>query len=328
VSTLINSSALVIYEDSSANNNPLAQNVNWRRTIPATVVSKPLSDKYSIPPNVSQILFSGTRTTAIDGTTVFSIALNNTNPNLYRVTYTSGTAPVFRTDRALTLSGSTITVAINNNATATFTTSAGNFNAVVVGDVVFVPTALTGDSSLNSPFNVLNGGFWTVLAKTVSVLTLMRLPGQTFSGVAEAVALTSNAQLQAFSSAGVQVGDTLEISAGFSPVTQRTFIVSTVTPTIVEFLSTVSLPLETGISPVTGMAFYSSAKRFIRIETDQEIAVRLNGDTSSNCRVSPRVAGDLVTGFGSFEKWGPTWSLEVVNRSRSATVNLIVISAE
>src|SRR5690606_14922263 len=97
---------------------------------------------------------------------------------------------------------------------------------------------LTGDAALSSPFNVLNGGFWSVLARTSTVVTVVRPNGESFSGTSEAVALTSDAQLQAFSSSGVQVGDTLEISGGFSAVTQKAFEVSTVTPGWVEFVST------------------------------------------------------------------------------------------
>lgn len=318
--------SLVIYEDTNANNNPLFRYVDWRKTTPSVEVTNPLSRRYTLPPDSSLLVFSGVQTTSIDGTSTFSISLNPVLASTYRITHTGGTAPAFRTDRALTLSGSTITVAVNNNATATFTTSAGSFLAVQVGDVVFVPTAATGDAV--SPFSALNGGYWVVLARIAATVTLARPAGVGFSGVSEAVLLTANSQLQAFSSAGVQVGDTIEISAGFSPITQKAFVVSSVTPSRVEFMSAESLPLETGIMPgAAGMIFYNDAKRFLRIEVDQEAAVRLNGDTSNNVRLSPIAISD-ENNVAWMESWGTSWSLEVVNRSRSNSMSLVVISCE
>ncbi len=329
MSILNQSMALVVYDDAESSNNPLQRYIDWKRNTLSVSVSNPQSKKYVLQPNSSSVLFSGSRTTAIDGTSAFSIALNTYNSSVYRITSTGGTAPAFRTDRALTMSASTITVVINNNATATFSASAGSFAAVQVGDTVFVPHTLTGDAALASPFSATNGGFWVVLARTASVLTLTRPSTESFSGVAEAVLLTSNAQLQAFSSAGVQVNDAIEISAGFSVVTQKTFVVSTVTPSWVEFVSTESLPLETGILPTaTGLIFYTEAKRFIRIESDQEAVVRFNGDTGNTVRLSPRSAGSLSSGYGMIEKWGTAWQVEMVNKSRTSSMTVIVISAE
>ncbi len=326
MSILNNNSALVIYDDAAASNNPFERFVDWRRNALNVTVSNPLTDKTTIAPSSSETIFSGVRTTGIGGSTVFALTLNPTSSTTYRMTNTSGTAAAFRTDRALTLSGSTVTVVINNNATATFTLSSGAYTGVVVGDVVFIPTVLTGDTA--GPFNVLNGGFWSVLAASSTVLTLCRLAGVSFEGVAEVVLLTTNNQLKAFSSSGVQVGDTMEISAGFSSVTQKAFIVSVVTASWVEFVSTEALPLESSIQPTaSGMVFYSSAKRFVRIETDQEIVVRFNGDALNNVRVSVRTPATKA-GFGWLDIWGTFWSLDIVNRSKSASANVVVISAE
>ncbi len=320
---------LVMYDDADANNNPLQRHVDWKRNLLSVTVSNPSNKKYVLPPNTSSVLFSGSRTTLIDGTSAFSIALNTYNSSVYRITNTGGTAPAFRVNRALTLSGSTITVAINNNATATFTASVGSFAAVQVGDTVFVPHTLTGDAAVSSPFSATNGGFWSVLASSASALTLCRPSTESFSGAAEAIVLTANAQLQAFGSVGVQVNDAIEITAGFSIVSQRTFVVSTVTPSWVEFVSTEALPLETGILPTaSGMIFYTESKRYVRIEADQEAVVRFNGDTGNTVRLSPRTVGSLASGYGSIEKWGTAWQVEMVNKSRTSSMTVIVISAE
>lgn len=326
MSILNNSSALVVYEDSSSTNNPFQRYIDWRRNATNITVSDPLNQRLALAPSATATVFSGTRATAIDGTSAFAVTLNPAYSTVYRITNTGGTAPAFRTSRALTLSGATITVAVNNNATATFTTSTGSFSACQVGDVVFVPCVATGDSA--NIFSETNGGLWTVLAVSSTVLNLARLSGGLFEGVAEVVVLASNIQLQAFSSGGVQVGDTLEISAGFSSVSQKSFIVSAINPSWVEFSSSEALPLETGILPTaSGMTFYSSAKRFLRIESDQELVVRFNGDTGNTNRITPRTVGDS-NGFGWNEKWGNVWSLEIVNRSKSTAANVVVISAE
>lgn len=320
------SSSTVIYDDASSSNQPLRKFLDWRKTVPSTTVSNPITQNITLSLDSSQLVFSGTVSTSLAADSVFSLALNPTSSTLYRMTNTSGTAPAFRTDRGLTLSGATITVTVNNNATLKLSTSASNFTSVQVGDTIFIPTVLTGDAA--SPFSVLNGGYWVVLARTTTTVTLRRPVNITFEGVAELVVLTTNSQVQAFSSTGVQIDDSLEISAGFSTITQKTFVVSSVTPSWVEFVSTESLPLETSITPgVSGLTFYSNAKRFVRVECDQEATLRFNGDTGSFVRLSPSIPSS-PSGVAWLESWGNFYSLTIVNRSRSTSMNCVVISVE
>ncbi len=326
------SSALVIYNDSNANSNPQFRFVDWRRSVQNWSVSNPLNEQFVIQPNSSQVIFSGARTTAIDNTTNFSISLNPVNSTVYRILATAGTAPSFRTDSGLDLTGDTVVVAVNNNATATITVTAQDFTNVNVGDQVWIPGIVTGDAALSSPFNTLNVGLWSVIGKasggSPKVITLTRPNGVSFSGVSETVTPTATAQFVAFSSAGVQIGDTLEISAGFSPITQTAFKVANVTPSFVEVNSTVSYPLETDVFPDNaGMTFYLTNKQYLRVETDQEAVLRFNGDSGNSVRLSPRTVTDQ-NGVSVFVKTGTTWALEVVNRSRSAAMTVTVISAE
>jgi len=324
--------ALNCYQDITPNSNPQNRLVDWRQNVINISVDNPLNQKFAIAPGSSQIVFSSARATTIDGTTVFQITMNPTNSNLYRITTTGGTAPGFRTSRGLALTGDTVTVAVNNNVSATFTLAVNNFAGVSIGDVIFIPTALTGDPS--SPFNILNGGFWTVIGKvsggSPQTITVVRFPGVSFSGVPESIVQTNNSQFQAFSSAGVQLEDTLQISAGFSPITQETaYTIATVTANFVEFLSSSPLPLETGIQPTaSGMTFYSIAKRFVRIEIDQPCYVQFNGSSDVNNLIIPRLAGDLANNFGWFEKWSNVFSVNIVNKSQNNTLNVIFISAQ
>lgn len=319
------SSHLIYQNDQGATTNPKRVFVDWTRHVNGVEVTKPESKSYQVEPSGSLTLFSGTRSTSIGASTEFDVSLNTIEDALYRLTHSAGTAPAFRTARAYSPSGVLLTLTVNNNATLEVTQAAGDFLAQV-GDTVFIPGASTGDSA--SPFGGLNEGRWVVISAAALRLVLVRPVGVTFEGVSETVTPSANTQLIIFSASGVQVGDTLEISAGFSSVTQQAFVVSAVTPTWVEFVSTDALPLEEGVVPTaSGMVFYTSAKRFLRVEVDQEAVIRLNGDSSNTNRISPRVAGDSDQ-MGHFEKWGPCWSAVVVNRSSTAALIVNTISAE
>jgi hypothetical protein len=158
-------------------------------------------------------------------------------------------------------------------------------------------------------------------------LSLSRLAGVAFEGASEVVTLTSSTQLRAYSAAGVQVGDSVSVSAGFAVATQKTYELVAVTDTFFEVLSSLPLPPETSVAPgAAGMIFYQNAKNFLYLEADQECIVRLNGSTDSTQRVAPVVAGDADRP-GMYFKNGPTWSLTVVNAS-STSLNLLVVGAE
>lgn len=321
-------STIIMYDNNGvATQNPQRKYVDWQRHVTSVTVEQPSIREYVAQPGELLSIFSGTRSTAIDGTSAFKIETSAVAESGYRITHTGGTAPAFRTDRGLTLNGEQVVVTINNNATAEFAlTGAGVFTGTQVGDTVFIPHILTGDDT--NVFNANNGGFWTVLAVAAKKLTLARRVGEDFVGSAETVTLTSSSQLVAFSATGVQRDDSMEVTAGFSSVTQKSFVVTEVTPTWIEFTSTEALPLETAVIPTAaGLTFYSDAKRFIRVEVDQEAAVRMNGDTGSTNRLSPRVAGD-VENVAHFEKWGPVWDLKVLNRSSTSPMRVTVISAE
>jgi hypothetical protein len=330
MSTLNNFSSLLIYEDANPTNAPLTRDLDWRRNITSFPVSNPQNQGFQLPPGASQLIFSGTRTTTIDGTTAFTVTINSANSSLYRFTATAGTTPGFRTDRGLTLTGDTMTITVNNNVSATFTLAINNWGPVSVGDTLFIPNALTGDPP--GPFNPTNGGYWIIIGKgpggTPQSITVTRLPGQSFSGVSESQTMTTNSQLDVFSSSGVQIGDTVEISAGFSTVTQQAYTISTITSTRFEVLVTSPIPLESGILPgATGMVFYNNAKRFVRVEVDQTAYVQFNGDTGQTVRIVPQVPGNIQTGFGYMEKLGVVFQLTIVNKNSAAPCNVIFISA-
>jgi hypothetical protein len=317
---------VVAYGDPSQTSNPRLKYVDWTQHLDGNSVQNSKSEGFTIPAGTQQTLFSGTRATTLDGTTAFGMTLSPLNNTTYRFTWTGGTNPSLRTNRSLVLSGLVVTVMALSNGTATFTIpGGGTFSVLSAGDNVFIPGVSTGDTA--GPFNPMNEGLWVVLSVTALSITMTRPAGQTFSAVSEVVTQTSNTNMVGYSSSGVQIGDGVDISAGFPLTTLKAYKLLTVTPTFFEVSSTVALPLTTGALPgAAGMVFYSFAKRFILIEVDQEASVQLNGDSGSTNRVSPwRPAEPLAV--GTFSKTGPAWSVAVTNRS-TTDMNLLLISAE
>ncbi len=309
--------------------------VDWKLKVEGVLVTKPDSRQYYVDPGASMTVFSGSRVLTADSSSAYDLTLNTTQQSTYRMTSTAGTAPGFRTARAVALNGEAVSLAVNNNTTVDVTLdslSSPTFASVQVGDTVFIPDVSTGDAA--TVFSPLNVGTWVVLAKGAvssvpnKKLTLSRPTGTAFEGVTESAVVTADSQFLVFSAAGVQVEDSLEISAGFSSVSQKTFVISRVTSDWIEFVSTENLPLEAGIIPdVSGLSVYTNAKRFVHVETDQEALVRLNGDTGSFNRMSPRIVGDIDQ-MAHFEMWGSCWRLDVVNRSTSTPMVVNVISCE
>ncbi len=316
----------VAYEDTGSNSNPKQKPVDWSKTLSNLPVESPSTYLAKIPALGSLTVIDGSRSTSIDGTTVFSIEVSSIDANRYRVTRTGGTAPAFRTARTADCSAIALTLTVNANLSVTVQAGSGtSFSAAVVGDVVFIPGASTGDSA--SPFNTVNEGYWTVLSRTNTSLQLARAAGTVFSGIGEVVTPSTAAQLQVFSADGIQVGDTVELAAGFASTSLHSYGVLAVNPSWFEFESTAPLGEETGIMPTaSGIVFYTASKRWLRVEVDQECVARFNGDTGNTNRIEPVIAGDKnYTGW--CEKFGSVWKLVIVNRSTSQ-LSLVVLSAE
>jgi hypothetical protein len=183
--------------------------------------------------------------------------------------------------------------------------------ALVIGDSVRIGTL----------FNVLNQGEWKVIAKAANSFTV-----ENEVGVNEGpITLTSDFanQIQAYSSTGVQKGDTIVIQSGFSPVTWGSYDVTDVTANYVEFYSTDVLPTESNITS-TDLAIYSSAKNLVYLESDQNTALQINGNQVAT--VQPFVINN-ATQPGVFMLKSTIWNLTITNSSLN-TANVFVASVE
>ena len=315
------------YEDSIASNNPSQRSVDWNKGVLNIPVESPKADPRTVSPQTELVVFDNGVTTSIDGTTEFGLTLSSLDNTVYRIEHSGGTEPDFRIARTTVVSGGTMTVVVLPNNLVTFTHSAAPFATVVAGDHVFIPGVLTGDPA--GPFNALNEGFWLVIAKNSnSQLTLARLAGFSFQAIPEGpVTITSDTQFQVFSAAGVQIGDSVEITAGFQTNARKTFVVLSVTAFRIEIMSTIPLANESGVIPgAAGMQFHKNSKRFLYIEADQECVVRLNGDTGSTNIMSPWAPAEKEL-RAQYIKVGPVWKLAILNKA-TVPAKIVVISAE
>lgn len=314
---------LLAFNDDFSSNNPTLKNFDWSQSVRVGEVRNPTARAVDVAPGQALLLFDGTRALATDVSTSFDLELVSGSSDRYRLRWVAGTNPVFRTDRALALSGMTVTVSVNPNGTAVFTSSAPAFGSVVSGDVLWIPGT---DEIGTQPLNSLNRGFWTVLAATSTSVTVQR--SGDFQGFAEGpTTITANDQVRAHSSTGVQVGDVLEILAGFVSSSRRSYEISVVTPSYLEFVSTLALAEESSVEPgAAGIFVYTEGKRLVHVESDQDCVVRANGDVGSSQKVRPWSAGDQ-SNPGVYMRSGITWSLSILNESLS-TAHIMIITVE
>src|SRR4051812_31329071 len=99
-------STIVMHDDDvSVTSNPQRRFTDWSRHLTSVEVDQPAIREYVAQPGELLSIFSGIRSTAIDGTTAFALTLNPIKSSTYRMTNTSGTAPAFRTARSYSPSG-------------------------------------------------------------------------------------------------------------------------------------------------------------------------------------------------------------------------------
>lgn len=321
-------------DEDTGTSQPKMKYADWTTDRTQIPIEEPLNREFKFGPAQTRTIFDGQRTLSVDGTTSFDLTANAIKPGIYRLTHVGGTAPNFRAARTVELGGEDVEVIINNNATAEFTLDAlstPTFADVEVGDTVFIPDTTTGDAA--SPFNVANTGFWVVLTIAASgaganrKLICARPSGEDFVGVGETVSVATDSQFRVFSADPVQVGDFLELSAGFSAVSLKSYQITAVTDSWIEFTSGESLPLESSVEPgAAGISIYSDAQSIVYIETDQEASIRINGSTQDYIRPVPRKPADIKY-RGQFLLTGVIWKLVIVNRAPAAPMRALVIAA-
>lgn len=311
MSTLNLTVFLQAINDAKPSNAPSLQPFRWNRDIIGQTVQNPANLPLTLVPGQSVTLFDHSRALAQDDTTAYTLALKPLSTATYVLSVASGTLPNFRTPRNLAMDATTTaTIALNGPiSTITFGGTTPTLTSVVPGDIVY----------FGSNFNASNQGQFTILAVTSSSITINNP-----DAYIETVALGSGfaTQLEIFSAAGVQIGDTLRIANGFSSTTFGEYSVSAVYANSLEFNSTAVLAQQSSI--LASLVIYSDAKSIIYVESSQNSDISVNG--GSVVTIEPFVCG-ASTKPGMFLLKSTVYSLSISNSS-AVNSNITCISAE
>lgn len=292
---------------------------DWLRAIEVTDARAPLTSSIVLSEQGdSQTVFNSLLPIGFGVDTEIAVSIQP--ESIYRLTHTGGDPPGWLVDRSITVDGIEVEVVVNANDTVTLTFDGGDVDAIVAGDVVWI------SDEIAQVFAVLNQGFWRVLSASGGVLVLARPADAGFSGTGETVTITDPLQFRAWSPAGMRVGDQVLLSDGFAGVNQGIFPVTGLTPDWIEVFSSQALSPETVIPGADAFQAFRSSKRWIQVESDQPVAVQVNGDTTLLNRLQPWVAGDAEK-TAVYSRTGPTWALSIVNLS-TVEANVTILGVE
>lgn len=302
------------YKDANPTNNSNLNFFSWTREQQGISSDKPISQEFSLVPSENKTLFDGSRTLNHDNTTEYTLTKKPLVSNTYVLECTAGTTPDFRIARNTGADATTeITVTKNGTLITLESTSGTNLNLIVggaiVGDLVY----------LGSVFNSMNQGVFKILSLTATSLSL-----ENVNGAAEVVTLGAGyaSDLQIFSSSNVQVGDIVKISGGFSPVSRESFEITAVYPNKIELFSAKTLPEENDIL-TDDINIYSSAKKFIYIESSDKLTLTINGTSQVTVEPFVEMSGNKP---GMYFQKSTIWSLSCNNDSiNTATVYVAAI---
>lgn len=315
MSSILNVTTQILsYSDNVGNtDNPAQRNFDWGRKLVGLVVEEPTQKVVKVAPGATLAVFNSSVTTGIVAGDQLSIEFQG--ESVYSLKIVSGTG-FFRTKRTVTgIVGNAAQVQISNNALAKFTFDAGaDLTQVIPGDTMRIASLNTYNDGPFG-FNDLNGGNWIVLAVNGNVVDAYRGPDQFCDGTPESIPSVLANDVSFFSADGVQVDDTLSIAGSFSPVSFGQYNIIDVTSDVLYFTSTKPLPDQENITYVSNtISVFGEAKKYLYLECDQPIVLRLNSDSSDNNMVEPIVANDpKLVGF--FHKTGLVYRIEIVNKS-------------
>lgn len=299
--------------------NPILRNFDWSRRIYSIPVDNAQTETKTLAPNQSLEIFSGIVSHNI--TVAEDVVLSLLGDSVYRLSVVGG-GSFFKTKKAVS-SITTCDISINNQTIANFDFDAATLGAAI-GDTLRCKGYNTKDS--NTAWNSINTGDWVIIGINGSVLTCKRPIGQTFEAIEETATITG-ADLEIFSNAGVQVGNSITLEDNFLIYGKQSFIVQDVTSSTINFMSGEPLPVDIVTQYILNkITFNNKTKRFLYVEASNSVAVQLNGDTGSNFVVEPITYNDLQQP-GFFTKFGAMSACTVKNLTLES-VNVTFLMAE
>jgi hypothetical protein len=286
-------------------------------------VKNPYQSNFTLRPGQSFKIFENQVSTGLNNTSELELKVASQADSIYRMSIKSG-AGSFKTARTVTgFAGCSVT--INNSAMAVFDFGAADLSNVEVGDIMRISGNKTYEVGPFA-FNPLNSGNWIVIGKSGSKVSVTRKVAELFEGITENITSVGT-DVQFYADDKIVTGNKLSISEDFSPASFGVYEVVDVTPKAVYFMSGKPLPEEDSVfNQNSGIIFYTSTKKLVYIESDQEVVVRFNGDIGNSNKVSPIKAGDRTL-VGFMQKWGDSYSCEIVNKS-IATCNIKYFTCE
>ena len=307
-----------IYEDNGATANPTQNNVKWSKDVQGISVNEPQSKLIKLNAGQSLDMFSSSETISADVTTTWDIALKSGTSNTYVLSHNAGTAPVFRILRSIGADATTEVQVTKNATILKFQAVGGTIFDLIAGGVV------AGDEvRIGSAFNSANRGKFKVLSVEADALTV-----ENQFGVAESIVLGAEFadNFKVHSSDGIQVGYKVDIKSNFSPVILGTYEITDVADDYIEIYSAKSLPEEIGVSnDPEAFLFYKDAKKFVYMESDKLLSLKINGSTETNT-VEPFVVGGAVKS-GIFMSSSSIKTMEIENKSQE-TATIFFVTAE
>lgn len=307
------------YKGDCSNNNPAKNIFKWNNDNQGIDIAESDAKEIVLASGQSLTLFSGTVSTSADNTTTWNIALKSGTTQTYVISKASGASPAFRTAR-VTGADATTQITITKNANLlTFSSTGGTALALLVGNV-----AVGDDVRIGSLFNIVNRGKFKVLARTATSFTIENESGVVEGPITLAAGFAD--QVSIFSSAGVQVGDQVDLKAGFSSVSFGTYEITDVSPNYIEIFSNDSLPVENGVSNnPAALVIYRNAKNFLYIESDKKLSIKIDDSATPN-QLNTMLAGTSQVS-GVFMSSAPMKSVEITNTSME-TATIFYVTAE
>lgn len=290
------------YADKVETNQNLLNHFKWLRSVSGVLVDNPESSELLISAGDTLTLFNGSVVISQDNTTKYSISLMASG--VYKLSYSNGAAPQFRTERILGL---------DNTSEVTFTKNGPLMTATFTdGTLPNLATVLVGDE-----IRIVNIGIYKVLGKTSNSISW-----ENESGVEQTIVLNSSADIRVYSSSGVQRGQKVSITNGFSVASYGDYEITDASPDFLVFNSTKTLPEESDI--LSQVSIYKSEKKILFLESTSEITVLING--SNQTKVSPLISSSS-NHPGLLLLTGSMYSAEILN-SGIQEVTIYYISAE
>lgn len=316
---------MLIYGDGSETNNPMIRDVDIARKLISIGTGNTCSKKTVIAPQVTTTIVQTARSLSQDSTTQYIVTLKS--GSTYRFRHSGGTDPVLRTRRTLAYNSlSEISVTKVGSVVRYTWNGIGNdpnfaSNGAIVGDIFHVEAG--------GNFNPLNEGSFTIVAVTDDYIEVLNDNGVAESNIPIGASIDSAVPIDIFSASGVQIDDQARITGSVFNIENRgVFTVTSVTAAYFE-VSNGNPGIPEGpitLSSASDVVFYPDIYKWLYIESDQKLIVRLNGDTGNFVEMEPvELSGASPLSLFLFR--GPVFRLDLVN-NQLESANVRVILAE